>query len=61
MEKEKIMDLVLNVATEDDGVKKLACPKAFSMAKEHDIKLMDIKTACDEAGVRLCDCQLGCF
>ena len=54
-------ELVFNATFEDDGRRKLACAAAFKLAAEHDMKLLDVARVCNDKGIKLCKCQLGCF
>ena len=56
-----VKQLVLSSAQEKNGVKKLPCTKAFALSQEHGVPLRRIGDICNEAGVRICHCQLGCF
>ena len=47
------------VAEARDG--RLACRRAFDLAKELDVNVLVIGAACDAAGIRVTGCQLGCF
>ena len=40
---------------------RLSCEDAHWLAKELDLSLAEIGRFCDEAGIRIKDCQLGCF
>jgi hypothetical protein len=40
---------------------KLPCAKAFKLSAELDISLREIGKFCNEDGIRIKHCQLGCF
>jgi len=40
---------------------RLPCARAFELAKELDVPVSRIGKACDEMGVKITNCQLGCF
>ncbi len=40
---------------------KLPCQKAFAIAEETGLKTAEVGKACNELGVKIFDCQLGCF
>ncbi|MBI5695085.1 MAG: hypothetical protein HZC51_04990 [Nitrospirae bacterium] len=40
---------------------RLACAKAFRLSEELDLSLMVIGAFCNEDGIRIEHCQLGCF
>lgn len=54
--------IVVEAATlREDGCKVLACPKAFALAREQGLTLKQIGGMCEEAGIKIVQCQLGCF
>jgi hypothetical protein len=61
MDDQEVRDLVHAAAREEDGRKKLSCAQAHQLAKEHGVPLATIGRMCNEEGVRLTHCQLGCF
>lgn len=40
---------------------KITCTAARKIAGEFEIKLSEIGALCDEAKVKICACELGCF
>ncbi len=40
---------------------KITCTEARALAQELDVEPQDIGEACDEAGLKICGCELGCF
>ncbi|WP_094605005.1 hypothetical protein SPSIL_017750 [Sporomusa silvacetica DSM 10669] len=40
---------------------KLTCEQAHQLAEAEGVSLIIIGKVAKEAGVRICDCQLGCF
>ncbi|HOX24264.1 MAG TPA: hypothetical protein PLL30_00745 [Candidatus Krumholzibacteria bacterium] len=44
-----------------DGKLALRCEDAFALAKEYSVPLETIGRLCNENGVRIAACQLGCF
>lgn len=46
-------------AASDDG--KISCPKARRLAKELGVSPKLVGKACDELGIKIKDCELGCF
>jgi hypothetical protein len=61
METEKLRTLIEERTFEEDGRRKLRCAEAFSLQAEHEVPLKEIGRVCNEAGIRICQCQLGCF
>jgi hypothetical protein len=58
----KASDIVMQAAkVRDDGKRVFACAKAFELAKEHDIAVGEIGRICNENGIKIVGCQLGCF
>jgi len=41
--------------------KLLACTDAFKIARDLDIPLAEVGSTCNELGIRVMQCQLGCF
>ena len=44
-----------------DGKKILTCMQAFHLSEKHGISLKDIGTICNNLGIKIRKCQLGCF
>ena len=61
MDQNAIRKLVLESAVERQGRKILSCARAFEIHCQHDIPLADIGRICDENGIKIRACQLGCF
>lgn len=49
----------VSVAAGDE--KRLACARAFALADELGVPVAEIGRACDELGIKIFGCQLGCF
>ncbi|UCG56052.1 MAG: hypothetical protein JSU70_14410 [Phycisphaerales bacterium] len=58
---EELTDVVVAVARESDGKRRLTCAEAFALARRFDAKVVEIGRICDEQKIRICKCQLGCF
>jgi hypothetical protein len=41
--------------------KRLPCAEAFKIAGDLDVSLAEIGKACNELGIKVASCQLGCF
>ncbi len=52
-----IKEKLLRVAKD----KRIPCIKALSLAKRLKVKPMEIGRAANELGIKITDCQLGCF
>lgn len=55
---ETLLSAVTAAAGDD---KRLACARAFALADEHGVAPADVGRACNELGVKIVGCQLGCF
>lgn len=55
---EEILNEVKKTAS-DGG--KISCPKARRLAKELGVSPKLVGKACDELGIKIKDCELGCF
>ena len=60
-EKSKLVDAIIEAASEIDGRKHLPCATAFQLAKRFDVKVLEIGRVCSDKNIRICNCQLGCF
>lgn len=61
MSDERIGDAVEAWAVERDGTRVLYCAKAFEIAGELDVAVRAVGDACNDRGVKIVGCQLGCF
>ncbi|MCK4537650.1 MAG: hypothetical protein KAV42_02505 [Candidatus Krumholzibacteria bacterium] len=61
MDREKLTELIRENALERDGKKVMPCPKAFMLSREYGVSLKQIGECCNEADIRISNCQLGCF
>ena len=62
--KEGLIDAVLKCAEsgkKPDDQKRLTCTKAFELAKDLDVEIIEIGRICNQHNIRICKCQLGCF
>lgn len=57
MEQEKIIEKIKEKATNG----KISCTEARKLAENLNVEKSEIGKACDEAGVKLYGCELGCF
>ena len=53
--------VVLAVKVDEDGKKKISCGKAFAIASEFNVTPAEIGKVCIDNGIKICNCQLGCF
>jgi hypothetical protein len=57
----ELVKAVRKAAVERDGRLTLACAKAFKVAEQFDAGLSAIGRICNEEGIKIVHCQLGCF
>lgn len=60
-DKAAMTDAVLAAAVEAKGKKRLACADAFRIASEFGVAPIEIGRICNQQGIKLTGCQLGCF
>lgn len=61
MEKESIEQAVSQAAAESAEAGRLPCASALGLAKKLDSEAGEIGEAANGSGIRIVDCQLGCF
>ncbi len=61
LSKNAIIAAIDEKAVMKNGKKRLACAAAFSIAVVNDITPREIGKICDEEGIVIGACQLGCF
>jgi Zn-finger protein len=61
MDQNRMQKLVLESAAEHNGRRILSCARAFEIHRRHGIALAEIGRICDENGIKIRSCQLGCF
>ncbi len=57
MEKEKLKEILLEKSKD----KKLPCKLAFKISEEWNVGLKEIGNMANELGIKIIECQLGCF
>lgn len=60
-DEQELLAAILAAAVEIDGKKRLPCAEAFRLAEEHGVGRGKVGRLCNEQGVRIAHCQLGCF
>jgi len=53
--------LIETLKTQAGDEKRLACAEAFKIARDLDVPLADVGRTCNELGIKMMQCQLGCF
>ncbi len=61
METEGIEQAVRDAAAESEEAGRLSCAHALGLARKLDSEAAEIGAAANRGGVRIVDCQLGCF
>jgi len=54
-------ELLLSKTTLRGDKKTLSCLQAMNISNEHDIPLKEIGEMCNSLGIKIVDCELGCF
>lgn len=60
LSREKEKELRERILFEAEGLK-LPCSKAFMIASEVGVPTGEVGKQCNETGIRIVGCQLGCF
>jgi len=58
---EQVVEAIKKAAVVRDGRQTLGCVDAFATAERFGVKLAVIGRLCNEHGVKIVQCQLGCF
>lgn len=53
--------LIMAATVLREGKKIFTCAQAFKLLQEHNISLKEIGEVCNQHGIKIIDCQLGCF
>ena len=61
MTQNELTKQVLKNATQVEGPPKLSCHRAHVLAEESAVSLQVIGTICNEQGIKIVNCQVGCF
>jgi len=61
MDQNTVQKLVMESAVEVNGRKTISCAKAFEIHHQHGVALGEIGRICNENGIKIRGCQLGCF
>jgi len=56
-----IIDAILKNTCKEGERQKLPCAAALRIAKKFGIKTLKVGTICNERGIKIVRCQLGCF
>lgn len=56
-----LVDIVSAACVMRNDKKVLPCEAAFELARQHGVELLDIARICNRKGIKVVQCQLGCF
>jgi len=56
-----ITRLIESIKAQAGDDKRLACADAFRIARDLDVPVAQVGRTCDELGIKITQCQLGCF
>ncbi|CFX90580.1 Uncharacterized [Syntrophomonas zehnderi OL-4] len=57
MERKVIMEKLMEISNQD----RITCAEARKLAEDLKIEKSEVGKACDEAGIKISACELGCF
>jgi alanyl-tRNA synthetase len=57
----QVNEILRKAAVIKDGKPKLPCKRAFQLADELGLTLKEIGEICNSEGIKIINCQLGCF
>ncbi len=58
---DELITAVIAAAEDRDEKKYLSCAGALELAEEYGVDATEIGRICNEKGIKLFQCQLGCF
>jgi hypothetical protein len=58
---QNISEIVKNATVQEDDRIKLFCKTAFELSEKHNLDMLDIARVCNNEGIKIAKCQLGCF
>lgn len=61
MTTQDLVDIVSAACVTRNDKTVLACEAAFRLARAHGVELLDIARICQRKGIKIVQCQLGCF
>ncbi len=57
----KLATAITDNSEQIDGKKRLPCALALKLARDHAVSARDVGRTCDDLGIAVSKCQLGCF
>jgi len=61
MDRADLIRRISGACYEKGGKKRLDCAKAFELVEKHGVDAAKIGAVCNEEGIKIMKCQLGCF
>jgi hypothetical protein len=61
MTKDELTEQVLKHTKQDKDTQTLSCHRAHVLAEDLTVSLLEIGRVCDDQGIKIVNCQLGCF
>lgn len=61
MDETELQARIHEAVYEEEEKRKLACSSAFRLADKHNVSFAEIGRICEENGIKISRCQLGCF
>ena len=61
MNNKEILAKIENLTEEKEEKRYLKCEQAFKLAEDLDIEVAKIGQICNQKGIKIKSCQLGCF
>ena len=61
MNTDELARIVEKSAIDRDGAKRMPCAIAFELAENYPVTLLEIGESCNRQGIKIAQCQLGCF
>lgn len=58
----ELLEAIMEAATvREDGRQLMPCPRAFELAEQLGVEVSEIGRLCTREGIKIAQCQLGCF
>ncbi len=61
MTEDELADQILKQTKQNHGRKKISCRRAHLLAEELAVSVKTIGRVCHQEGIKIVNCQLGCF
>jgi len=60
-QQQTLIEAVKAAAKERDGRRVMPCATAFQLAEQFSVTVREIGDICNAEGIKIANCQLGCF